>query len=229
VGPEVLAYLARGRGVEIRFEAPRPIWPFGFRARAAEVESAGFRIPLDAPRLALGVGGLVGSARLGSGAANLRLGWTGAGVVRLEAIELRELTHPGTTPLPLAGRLDGAARRSLGSQSVSAWVTDGSVVFGPDDRGEIPFGLLVIEAAEDRSSPGRWLLRGLHLEGPSIALEGSGAILADRRLRVELEVSAMNDLVRAALGRRGLPTQPLPVKLALRGTVRSPRLVPSSD
>jgi hypothetical protein len=69
----------------------------------------------------------------------------------------------------------------------------------------------------------------LHLEGPALTLEGSGAILPGERLRVRLEISAMNDLVRTALARVGLPTRPLPVRLALQGTVSNPRLAPLSE
>ncbi len=229
VGPELLAYLARGYGVELRFEAPRPIWPLGLRARRVEVESSGLRASLDAAHLALRLRGVVGSAHLGSGTVNLRLGWTGTGSVRLEGIELGALIPRDTAPLPLAGRLDGAARSGGSSRSFSAWITNGAVLLGPQDRGRVPFGLLIAEAVEQASSPGRWSIRVLHLEGPALTLEGSGAILPGERLRVRLEISAMNDLVRTALARVGLPTRPLPVRLALQGTVSNPRLAPLSE
>jgi hypothetical protein len=103
-------------------------------------------------------------------------------------------------------------------------VTNGSVTLGPDAEGDIPFGLLVVEAVEEKKEAKGWSIRVLHLEGPALTLEGSGAILPGGRLRVGLEIGAMNELVRTALAHRGLSTRPLPVELALRGTVRRPHL-----
>ena len=229
VGPEVLAYLARGSGVELRFEAAGPAWPLGLRARRLEAEGSYFRIPLEAPRLILTPRGLSGRAAVDAGTVDLRWRWTAGGVLRFQGINLETVTPAETAPLPLAGRLDGTARKEADSRFLSVWVTDGSVLLTRNDRVGVPFGLLVLEAVERKDRPGRWALGVLHLEGPSLTLEGSGVVLRGGRLRARLEVTALDEPVRTAFEQRGLPTHPLPVELALRGTVLNPLLEPVSN
>jgi hypothetical protein len=89
---------------------------------------------------------------------------------------------------------------------------------------ELPFAQLVLNAARESPDAG-WTVRWVDVQGPPLSANAAGTIGADGTLALEGQVRELEEPVLSLFPLLHLPTGPLPLALAVEGSLTQPRLV----
>lgn len=202
-----------------------PAWPFGVRASHLHVAREGQVLDLDDLRAVWTPWRTRIDARVADGTVLFRAeGWRAdAGFVRVQDVALETLAPLVGGALALRGKADGIWR--FGAQSsVEGSVSRGAIVLASAGSFELPFAQLVLAAARESPAAG-WTVRFVDVQGPPLSAAASGSIGADGALALEAQVRQLEEPVLSLFPLLHLPTGPLPVALAVEGTLAAPRLV----
>jgi hypothetical protein len=219
-------FAARAGGVA-EVEGVWPALPFGVRARHLHVASEGRVLDLDDLRAVWTPWRTRVDARVADGTLLFRGEGLRAdsGFLRLQGVALESLEPLLATPLALRGKADGIWR--FGAQaSIEGSVSRGAIVLRRAGSFELPFAQLVLSAARESPTAG-WDVRFVDVQGPPLSASASGTIGADGALALSGQVRQLEEPVLSLFPLLRLPTGPLPLALAVEGSVSAPRLVAS--
>jgi hypothetical protein len=121
----------------------------------------------------------------------------------------------------MRGRADGVIHwgdRTRGN----LWIADGELRNVKQAGLGLPFSLLVLEGDQRPVSACR--LTTIQLHDTALTLNGTGTVGRHGELALKLTIRALNEPVRSTLEAVGLRVGPLPRKVIVEGTVRSPRV-----
>ena len=88
---------------------------------------------------------------------------------------------------------------------------------------QLPFAQLVLSAARESPDAG-WNVHFVDVQGPPLSASASGTIGADGALALSGQVRQLEDPVLSLFPLLKLPTGPLPLALAVEGSLSAPRL-----
>lgn len=202
----------------------RPALPFGFSAAHVRLARDGHELSLDDLRMVLLPSGPRLEARVAEGTLLARGDslWAKSGFVRVQDVELESLATLLGRALALRGKADGVWRFGPDG-SVEGTVSRGAVSIGQPTHFEVPFAQLVVSAARVPGEEG-WNVRWVDVQGPPLSGSAQGTIDGEGRIQIEATVRELEEPVRTFFGMMQLPTAPLPLTLALEGTLAAPRL-----
>jgi len=220
-----LPRLAASSGGAIEVTGALPALPLGASATHLRVARDGRELALEDFRAVLSFSGARVDARVADGTLLVRgEGLFGAsGFVRVQGVDLESLGAVLATPLALRGRADGIWHFGPDA-SLEGSVSRGAIVIQEPAQFELPFAQLVISAAREPAA-GAWSVRWLDIQGPPLSGSASGTVAADGGLAFQADIRELEEPVRSFFALMKLPTQPLPLALALEGTLSAPRVV----
>jgi hypothetical protein len=220
-----LPRLAANAGGVAEVEGAFPALPFGVRASHVHVAREGRALDLDDLRAVWTPWRTRVEARVADGTLLFRGEGLRArsGFLRLQDVELESLEPLLGAPLALRGKADGIWR--FGEQaSVEGSVSRGAIVLRQAGSFELPFAQLVLSAA--RASPAAgWDVRFVDVQGPPLSANASGTIGADGALALRGQVRQLEEPVLSLFPLLKLPTGPLPLPVAVEGSLSAPRLI----
>lgn len=202
-----------------------PALPFGVRASRVRAARDGHELALDDLRAVWTPWGARIDARVGDGTLLFRGEGlrSESGFVRVQDVELASLEPLLAAPVALRGKADGIWRFGP-SASLEGSVSRGAILMQSLGTLELPFAQLVLSAA--RESPGGgWTVRWVDVQGPPLSANAAGTIGADGALALEGQVRELEEPVLSLFPLLKLPTGPLPLALAVEGSLAQPRLV----
>lgn len=202
-------------------EGVRPTFPLGIRVKTITLQHPHWTLEAVDSRLVWLVVRFWGETRIAGGALQSRgTGLGGAGIVRLDGVQLRELPLEALAGFEMRGRADGVIHwgdRTRGN----LWIADGELRNVKQVGLGLPFSLLVLEG--DQRPDSAWRLTTIQLHDTALTLDGTGTVGGHGELALKLTIRALDEPVRSTLEAVGLRVGPLPRKLFVEGTVRSPR------
>ncbi|HXZ86206.1 MAG TPA: hypothetical protein VEI82_12025 [Myxococcota bacterium] len=206
---------------------PSGVWPalpFGASAAHLYLARDARELALDDLRAVLLPSGPRLDARVAGGTLLVRGDdlFGRSGFVRIQGVALEALSTALATPLALRGRADGVWRFGA-SSSVEGSVTRGALQLSAPAPFELPFAELVVSAARDDATRD-WDVRWVDLQGVQLAGSAQGRIGADGTLALRAQIRQLEEPVKSFFALMQLPTGPLPVEIALEGTLAQPRL-----
>jgi hypothetical protein len=216
--------VARTGGV-LESEGVWPALPFGVRASRVHAARDGHELTLDGLRAVWTPWGARIEARVGDGTLLFRGEGlrSESGFVRVQDVELAALEPLLAAPVALRGKADGIWRFGP-SASLEGSVSRGAILMQRLGALELPFAQLVLSAA--RASPeSGWTVRWVDVQGPPLSANAAGTIGADGALALEGQVRELEEPVLSLFPLLKLPTGPLPLALAVEGSLAQPRLV----
>jgi len=224
-----LAGMAERAGGSAEVTGALPAFPFGMSASRLLLTRDGRTLALDDFRAVLSFSGPRVDARIGEGTLLVRGSdpQLTSGIVRLEGVALESLETLTPSPLPIKGRCDGVWRFGPDA-SLEGTVTRGAVLVRNPAPVEVPFAQLVISAARDPAK-GDWRVNTLDIQGPPLSGHVSGKLGADGSLAFDVDIRELEEPVKGFMAMMQLPTEPLPLALALTGSLAMPRLVPRAE
>jgi len=220
-----LSRLAQQAGGAAEVTGALPALPFGMSASRLALTREGRTLTLDDFRAVLTFSGPRVDAKIADGTLLVRGedAQLERGIVRLQGIALESLAVLFVTPFGLKGRCDGVWRFGPDA-SLEGVVSKGAVLVQQPAPVEVPFAQLVISAARD-PGPGDWRVASLDIQGPPLSGHASGKLGADGSLAFDVDIRELQEPVRGFMAMMHLPTEPLPLALALEGSLAAPRLV----
>jgi len=220
-----LAPLAANAGGVAEVSGALPVLPFGVRASRLHLARAGRALDLDDLRATWTPWQTRVEARVADGTLLFRGEGLRAdsGFLRLQDVALESLEPLLGDALALHGTADGIWRFGARS-SLEGSVNRGAIVLARAGSFELPFAQLVVSA--ERAAPGAgWTVHFANVQGPPLSANAAGTIGADGALALEGQVRELDEPVLSLFPLLKLPTGPLPLGVAVEGTLSSPRLV----
>ena len=220
-----LPRLAANAGGVAEVDGALPALPFGVRATHVHVAREGRALDLDDLRAVWTPWHSRVEARVADGTLLFRGEGPRAesGFLRLQGVALESLEPLLGAQLALRGKADGIWR--FGAQaSVEGSVSRGAIALRQASMFELPFALLVLSAARESPTSG-WDVHLLDVQGPPLSASASGRIGADGALALSAQVRQLEEPVLSLFPLLQLPTGPLPLALAIEGSLSAPRLV----
>jgi hypothetical protein len=220
-----LAGMAERAGGSAEVTGALPAFPFGMSASRVVITREGRALALDDFRAVLGFSGPRVDARVANGTLLVRGNdpQLKSGLVRLEGVSLESLATVLTAPFPLKGRCDGVWRFGPDA-SLEGTVSHGALLVQNPAPVEVPFAQLVISAARNGEA-GDWKVSTLDVQGPPLSGHASGTLGADGSLAFDVDIRELEEPVKGFMAMLHLPTEPLPLALALQGSLAMPKLV----
>jgi hypothetical protein len=220
-----LAGMAQRAGGSAEVTGALPAFPFGMSASRVTLTREGRTLVLDDFRAVLSFSGPRVDARMADGTLLVRGNdaQLDSGLVRLEGVSLESLSTVLPYPLPVKGRCDGVFRFGPDA-SLEGTVSKGSVLVQNPAPVEVPFAQLVISAARNGEA-GDWHVSTLDIQGPPLSGHVSGTLRRNGSLAFDVDIRELEEPVRGFMAMMQLPTEPLPLALALQGSLAAPRLV----
>lgn len=220
-----LSRMAERAGGSAEVTGALPALPFGMSASRVVLTREGRTLTLDDFRAVLELSGPRVDARVADGTLLVRGNdaQLTSGMVRLEGVSLESLATVLDAPLPIKGRCDGIWRFGPDAR-LEGTVTHGAVLVQNPAPVEVPFAQLVISAARSGEA-GDWKVSTLDVQGPPLSGHASGKLGADGSLAFDIDIRELEEPVRGFMAMMHLPTEPLPLALALEGSLAMPRLV----
>ena len=220
-----LPRLAANAGGVAEVSGARPVLPFGVRASHLHLAREGRALDLDDLRATWTPWSSRVDARVADGTLLFRgEGLRAAsGFLRLQGVALESLEPLLGQLLALRGKADGIWR--FGAQSsIEGSVSRGAIVLARAGAFELPFAQLVVSAARETPGAG-WTVRFVDVQGPPLSASAAGTIGAGGELSLEGQVRELEEPVLSLFPLLKLPTGPLPLRVAVEGSLASPRLV----
>ena len=220
-----LSGMAERAGGSAEVTGALPAFPFGMSASRVALTREGKTLTLDDFRAVLSFSGPRVEARVANGTLLVRGSdaQLESGIVRLEGVSLESLSVALPYPLPLKGRCDGVFRFGPDA-SLEGTVTKGAVLVQNPAPVEVPFAQLVISAARNGEA-GDWRVSTLDIQGPPLSGHASGKLGQNGSLAFDIDIRELEEPVRGFMAMMQIPTEPLPLALALQGSLAAPKLV----